>query len=91
MYHKFYTKQFKKSVRKIIRSGRIGRDEIEKVIDILAGGNKLPEKFRDHMLSGAYAGYKECHIRPDLLLIYKIENKALVLVLSDIGSHSEIF
>jgi mRNA interferase YafQ len=91
MYHKIYTKQFKRSIRKIEHSGLVGRKEIESFIDALARGGKLTEKHKDHILAGGYIGYRECHIRPDLLLIYKIEEKILILILANIGSHSELF
>lgn len=65
--------------------------EIDIVIDLLCSGNALPVKYRDHSLTGEYSGYRECHIRPDLLLIYKIEKKQIVLVLVDIGSHPQFF
>ncbi len=91
MYQKYYTKNFQKSIKKIIRSGFIKRSEIESVIDIIADGDKLPERCKDHDLNGIYLGYRECHIRSDLLLIYKIEYKKLILILVDVGSHSELF
>ena len=75
MYNKFYTKKFKKSAKKIVTSGAVKRGEIEKVIDILASGKVLEIKHRDHALQGEYLGYRECHIRPDVLLIYKIEKQ----------------
>ena len=91
MYTKFYTKKFKKSVRKIVHSGFIKRKEIESVIDTIANGDKLNEKYQDHALAGEYLGYRECHIRPDILLIYKIEKKIMILILTNIGSHNELF
>ena len=91
MYIKFYTKQFQKSFNKILRSGKIKRKDVDFVIDLIAIGDKLDPIYQDHGLSGEYQGYRECHIKFDLLLIYKIEDNKLVLVLFDIGSHSELF
>lgn len=91
MYHRYYTKQFQKSFNNILSSGKIKREEVEDVIDILCSGEKLPKIYRDHKLHGEYYGYNNCHIRGDLILIYKIEKDILVLVLIDIGSHSELF
>ncbi len=91
MYIKFYTKQFQKSFNKILRSGKIQRSEVDFVIDILASGNFLDSTYQDHALSGEYRGYRECHVRGDILLIYRIENNKIVLVLFDIGTHSELF
>jgi addiction module RelE/StbE family toxin len=48
-------------------------------------------KHRDHALSGSYAGHRECHITPDWLLIYKIDNDCLILILTRTGTHSDLF
>ncbi len=64
---------------------------LKKVIDILASGEQLPQKYRDHLLSGDYTGYRECHIQPDWLLIYRIEKDLLVLGLTRTGSHGDLF
>ena len=55
----------------------------------LLNGEELDNKYKDHSLKGNFSGYKECHIKPDLLLIYRIKDEVLELV--DIGSHSELF
>ncbi|WP_288758220.1 type II toxin-antitoxin system YafQ family toxin, partial [uncultured Treponema sp.] len=54
-------------------------------------GEKLPERFRDHELAGNLKGNRECHIMPDLLLIYRIFNDILILELVDTGSHADLF
>ena len=64
---------------------------LKEVIDILANGEQLPEKYLDHPLSGDYRGSRECHIEPDWLLIYEIIDDVLVLMLNRTGSHSELF
>ena len=61
------------------------------VIEILANGETLPEKYKDHALKGKYSGYRECHITPDWLLIYKIEDNLLILALTRTGTHSDLF
>jgi len=91
MYHKHYTKQFQKSFNKILSSGKIKRFEVESVIDILSKGDKLPKSYQDHKLQGDYEGYHDCHIRGDLILVYCIEKDKLILVLIDLGSHSDLF
>lgn len=91
MYLKYYTKRFQKSLKKLLRSGKISLDEVELTIDILASGKKLPSHFRDHSLHGGTDVLRECHIRGDILLIYQIEKKKIVLILLDIGTHSELF
>lgn len=61
------------------------------VVDMLAAGNELPGKYRDHSLSGNFAGCRECHITPDWLLIYEIANEELILYLTRTGTHSDLF
>ena len=61
------------------------------IIEILAEGKQLDSKYKDHSLIGNYKGYRECHIFPDWLLIYKHEEDILVLILARTGSHSELF
>lgn len=87
----FQSKEFKKSLKKILTSGKVNLNEIEKTIALLMVGNALPAKYKDHALLGEWKGYRECHIRGDLLLIYKIEKNKLILVLVDIGSHAQLF
>ncbi len=63
----------------------------EKVITALANGEKLPDKYCDHNLTGNFSGCRECHITPDWLLIYKISNDTIYLYLIRTGSHSDLF
>ena len=82
-YRLFKTNTFKRSYKK-----RRLSDEEELAYNLLCD-NKLVEKYKDHQLIGKMQDFRECHIKPDLLLIYIIEDKTLKLV--DIGSHSELF
>lgn len=91
MYQKSYSRRFKRSVKRIVRSGQISRELIENVISDLSSGNILNEKYHDHPLAGKWKGSRECHIRPDLLLVYRIDEGVLVLLLIDMGSHSQLF
>ena len=61
------------------------------VIDSLSKGETLPKKYKNHPLKGNLKGYFDCHILPDLVLIYKIEKERLVLILFDIETHSNLF
>ena len=61
------------------------------VIEKLANLEKLDDKYKDHSLLGEYKGLRECHLEPDWLLIYYIENNILTLVLARLGSHSDLF
>ena len=64
---------------------------LEEVIEILASGNPLPEKYQDHSLNGNYRDCRECHITPDWLLIYQIRKMELILYLTRTGTHSDLF
>lgn len=87
------TRIFEKSFKKIKNSGikKYILKDLEFVIDCIAGGNNLPVIYKDHKLNGELLEFRECHIKGDLLLIYKIEKENLILVLIDIGSHSQLF
>ena len=89
-YRAYRTTQFKMDYK---GAQKRNRDMVllDEVILMLANGEKLPEAMRDHDLSGNYRGYRECHIEPDWLLVYRIQNDRLLLVLSRTGSHSDLF
>ena len=82
--------QFKKDLKTAAKRGYdIGL--LETVVNTLAAQNPLPEKHRDHALTGDYIGFRECHILPDWLLIYRIDGDELILFLSRTGTHSDLF
>ena len=85
-----YTARFQKDY-KILVKRKLDVSKVHEVIEILASGKVLPGKYHDHALSGNYQGGRECHIRPDWLLIYSISNETLVLELMRTGSHSDLF
>ena len=64
---------------------------LEDVVAALAMGETLPDKNKDHPLTGNWTGHRECHILPDWLLIYRIDGDVLVLTLSRTGTHSDLF
>ena len=64
---------------------------LKEAISILATGGALPERYRDHALTGNLSGFRECHILPDLLLVYLMEEDVLVLTLVRTGTHSDLF
>ncbi len=84
------TSQFKRDFKLAEKQG-LNMESLAKVIQILADGGLLPREYRDHELSGNYHGYRECHIEPDWLLIYKISRDVLILSLVRTGSHSRLF
>ena len=84
------TTQFKKDYKRAMKRG-LKIELLEKVVALLAMGEALPEKNRDHELSGNWIGHRECHIQPDWLLVYRIEDDVLVLTLARTGTHSDLF
>ena len=85
-----FTSKFKKSYQRIQRRGfRI--DDLKDVVGRLQKGEELAEKYRDHALVGKYVGYRECHIKPDWLLVYKVQENVLILTLVDTGTHADLF
>lgn len=85
-------KKFKSDAKKLIQSGKFSEaDEkiLFDVIDSLMKGKNLHIKNKDHVLVGNWKYHRECHIKPDLLLIYRVEGDTLILV--RLGSHSELF
>lgn len=82
--------RFRKDLKLAIKRGQDVR-LLEAVVDRLAAQQPLEEKYRDHELSGDYGGFRECHISPDWLLIYKVKDNELILFLSRTGSHSDLF
>lgn len=86
----YQTNKFKKSLKKI-RKRNEDIEELRFVIGELQNLKVLDRKYLDHELRGKYIGYRECHIKNDLLLVYKIERDILVLELFDLGTHSDLF
>ena len=86
-----FRKQFRKDYKRVLKQPGHSPELLQEVLDYLVQEQPLPEKYRDHALSGNYADFRECHILPDWLLIYKVEEDILILTLTRTGSHSELF
>lgn len=84
------TSQFKKDYKRAKKRG-LNMNELQVVLDMLCAEEVLEERYRDHALVGSYAGFRECHIRPDWLLVYAIDRGRLILTASRTGSHSDLF
>ncbi|RME65706.1 MAG: type II toxin-antitoxin system YafQ family toxin [Caldilineae bacterium] len=80
--------QFRRDVKRLRRQGA-DLTRLEEIVRALANEETLPSHFRDHALVGNWLGFRECHIRPDWLLIYRIENGELQLART--GSHAALF
>ena len=87
-----FTNKFKKELKRAQKRG-YKMAKINKVIEILADGKKLPKKYKDHRLTNysEYDNVRECHIEPDWLLIYHVEHHTLSLILLRTGTHSDLF
>ena len=85
-----YTALFKKQRKLLIKRG-YDIKLLDQVIQLLANGESLPESCHNHALSGTRKGQFDCHIQPDWLLIYKINNNELTLLLCATGTHSDLF
>ena len=84
-----YSTKFKKDF-KLAKKRGLPMQELKTVIEKLAAGIPLEEKHRDHALTGNYAMFRECHIRPDWLLIYRINDMELELIAHRTGTHSDL-
>jgi len=88
MYSIFRTTSFKKQYKKLSSFDKL---LVKEIIVLLINDAVLDEKYRDHQLNGNFKGLRECHIKPDLLLIYKKEEDILELALIHIGNHNSLF
>lgn len=84
------TTQFKKDYKLAMKRG-LKISLLESIVALLAIGEPLPDKNKDHALSGDWTGHRECHIQPDWLLIYRVEESVLVLTLTRTGTHADLF
>ena len=83
-----FSKQFKKDFKKINKDDKI---ILKNIVDKLANDETLEAKYKDHALKVNYIGFRECHIKPDLLLIYRKRDDILELYLASLGNHNNIF
>ena len=86
----YFSVKFKRDYKRIQKQGK-DVDRLLSVVDTLAAQKPLERKYKDHPMTGDFIGHRECHIEPDWLLIYKVEEDALLLTLTRTGSHSELF
>lgn len=88
-YRVSYANSFKRDLKVVIKRG-YDTKLLYDIIDKLQCGEALPEKNKDHALTGNWKGFRECHITPDWLLVYRINNNELVLTLTRTGTHSDL-
>ena len=89
-----YSTTFKKDFKRVKanpKHSKVLDDRLKTALTILCQNQPLPESFKDHHLIGNWKGFRECHLKPDLLLIYRLTSDGKALELARIGSHSELF
>ena len=91
MYEIRTTNRYDKDLKRIISEIR-PIEELDIVVELLSANDiPLPIKYKDHKLKGNYFGYRECHVKPDWLLVYKKDKRNLILLLMKTGTHSDLF
>jgi len=90
-YSVHYTTRFKKSLKRAKQLPAFKSEKLKEAISILAHGNSLPPEFKDHRLTGNMKKFRECHLAPDIILIYETDDGILILTLVNIGNHSQLF
>ena len=90
VYRTLYKHDFKREYKGRYRELLKKNGELDYVTEMLVNDMPLPPKYRDHLLHNNWEGTRECHIKPDFLLLYRFEGEDL-LVLERLGTHSEIF
>ena len=90
VYSVVQTSGFKKELARAKKRG-LSSEDFDEVVVMLKNDEPLPPKYKDHKLSGKFRGYRECHINPDWLLVYKKYKDELILILAHTGTHSDLF
>ena len=85
-----FTARMKRDARRMQKRGK-DLDRLADVLDRLARCLPLEEKHRDHALGGGFADFRECHIEPDWLLLYRIDDDVLILTATATGTHADLF
>lgn len=85
------TRRFKTAFKRVAQLNGFKQEVFEEVVSTLAEGKKLKKERKDHQLTGNLKAFRECHIAPDILLVYQIDNAILILTLVSVGNHSQLF
>jgi mRNA interferase YafQ len=91
LYEIVKTKRFKSAYKRVKNLKGFKKEIFVEVVETLASGDKLNEKYRDHKLTGSLKNFRECHLAPDILLMYQIDVGVLILTLVSIGNHEQLF
>ena len=90
MLRRIFAKQFSRDLKRAVKRGK-SLKKITDVIDLLCARKPLPASLNDHALKGNYIGFRDCHVEPDLVLIYRIVENRLELICAHLGTHSDLF
>lgn len=90
MYTLVFTTRMKRDLKLIRKRGK-DISKLENVLDILLSGQDLPKQYKDHQLKGEMREFRECHIEPDWLLVYRKEDKEFILYATATGTHADLF
>ena len=90
MLNRVFTRQFSRDLKLAVRRGK-SLKKIASVIDLLCDQKPLPPALHDHPLKGKFSGYRDCHVEPDLVLIYRVVQDQLQLICFRLGTHSDLF
>ena len=85
------TRRFKIAYKRVRSLKGFKREVFETVVQTLANGEKLDKVYKDHRLTGKLKDFRECHIAPDILLVYQIDDDVLILTLVSLGNHAQLF
>lgn len=90
MYKPVFSSRFKKDIKLAVKRGK-DLEKLSAVVELLCEGKPLPKQYKDHPLAGDYSEFRDCHIEPDWVMIYRIENSQLQLILARTGTHADLF
>ena len=90
-YEVVTTKRFKTAYKRVSQLKGFKKSVFEEVVLTLAEGRKLESKFKDHRLTGNLKDFRECHLAPDILMIYQVDEGVLILTLVSVVNHSQLF
>ena len=90
MLSPIYSTSFKRDFKRAVKRGK-DPEKIKQVVRILCAQTPLPPALHDHPLKGKFSGYRDCHVEPDLVLIYRVVQDQLQLICFRLGTHSDLF
>lgn len=91
MYEIVFSKSTRSALKRLNRSGSFARPAFVDLLDLLAAGNNLPAKYKDHQLKGKFGVYRECHLAFDLLVMYERDEVTRTITIMAIGTHDDLF